>query len=110
MRKDSELLAARIRGLFQHHDGYSERKMFGGVCFMLNGNMCVAPWKDHLMVRLPKDQHEQTQSDPHAKPMDITGKVMKGWALIEPDGIETAEGLDGWIQRAVEFVETLPAK
>lgn len=77
---------------------------------MIHGNMCVGPWKGSLIVRLPKDQHDATQSEPHVQPMDITGKVMRGWARIEPDGIVTEEALRAWIDRAVKFVRTLPAK
>ena len=77
---------------------------------MINGNMCVGPWKGSLVVRLDKANHEQTQSEPHVKPMDITGKVMKGWALVEPAGIESDDDLKMWISRAVEFARSLPAK
>ena len=60
---------------------------------MINGNMCVGPWKSALIVRLSKDNHDATQSEPNVKPMDITGKVMRGWALVEADGIETDDQL-----------------
>jgi hypothetical protein len=84
--------------------------MFGGVAFMINGNMCEGPWKGSLVVRLDKANHEVTQSEPHVKPMDITGKVMKGWALIEPAGIESDEELKAWVERGVAFARSLPAK
>ena len=87
MRSEDEDLVARIRSMMKRRKGYSEQKMFGGVCFMINGNMCVGPWKGSLIVRLRKENHEQTQSEPHVKPMDITGKVMKGWARVEPEAI-----------------------
>jgi len=60
---------------------------------MLNGNMCVGTWKGSLVMRLDREKHEETQSEPHVKPMDITGKVMKGWALIQPVGIESDDNL-----------------
>ena len=101
---------ARIRPLLKRRKGYSEQKMFGGVCFMINGNMCVGPWKGALIVRLAKQQHDETQSEPHVKPMDITGKVMKGWALVEPAGIESDDDLAEWVERAVKFARTLPSK
>ena len=82
--------------------------MFGGLCFMINGNMCVGPWRGSLIVRLAKEAHEVTQSMPHVKPMDITGKIMKGWARIEPAGIQSDEELKFWIDSAVKFVQTLP--
>ena len=110
MTDEDEALVARIRPLMKRRKGYSEQKMFGGVCFMINGNMCVGPWKGSLIVRLDKREHEQTQSDLNVQPMDITGKVMKGWARIEPAGIKTEEDLKSWIERAVHFARTLPAK
>jgi TfoX/Sxy family transcriptional regulator of competence genes len=105
-----EALVARIRPLLKRRKGYSEKQMFGGVCFMINGNMCVGPWKGSLIVRLEKEKHEETQSEPHVKPMDITGKVMKGWARVEPAGIDDDNDLMAWIERAIKFARSLPAK
>ncbi|MFO1043265.1 MAG: TfoX/Sxy family protein [Planctomycetaceae bacterium] len=110
MTDDDSLLVERIRSIMKRYKGQSEKKMFGGICFMVNGNMCVGPWKGSLIVRLDKADHEATQSEPFVKPMDITGKVMKGWARIDPAGIATDEELQVWIKRAVEFSRTLPAK
>ncbi|MEZ6104255.1 MAG: TfoX/Sxy family protein [Pirellulaceae bacterium] len=110
MNEDDRRLVERIRPLMQRRRGYSEKKMFGGVCFMINGNMCVGPWKGSLIVRLDKKDHEQTQAEPNVLPMDITGKVMKGWARIEPEGIESDEQLQAWVERAAAYVRTLPAK
>ncbi len=110
MREGEEELIERIRLLIKRRKGYSEKKMFGGICFMINGNMCAGPWKGALIVRLGKNKHDETQSETHAKPMDITGKVMKGWALIEPAGIATDEALKSWLQRSIKFARTLPAK
>lgn len=110
MTEEDEALIARIRPILKGRKGYAEKKMFGGVSIMLNGNMCVGPWKGSLVVRLDKSQHDETQSEPHVKPMDITGKVMKGWALIEPAGIESDDDLKAWVQRAAAYVATLPKK
>ena len=110
MREEDEVLMARIRSILKRRKGYSERKMFGGICCMIHGNMCVGPWKGSLVVRLPREKHESTQAEPHAKPMDITGKVMRGWALIEPAGIQAEEDLKSWVRRAAEFAASLPAK
>ena len=63
-----------------------------------------------MIVPLDKENHEQTQALPHAKPMDITGKVMKGWARVEPAGIKSDDDLKLWIQRAAKFAASLPAK
>jgi TfoX/Sxy family transcriptional regulator of competence genes len=105
-----EALVARIRPLLKRRKGYSEKQMFGGVAFMINGSMCVGPWKGSLIVRLEKEKHEETQSEPHVKPMDITGKVMKGWARVEPVGIDDDNDLMAWIERAIKFARSLPAK
>ena len=88
--------------------GASEKKMFGGICFMINGNVSVGTWKGALVVRLDREQHEETLSEPHAMPMDITGKVMKGWALIEPSGIAKDEELKAWVRRAADYAKSLP--
>jgi hypothetical protein len=107
---EDKALVSRIRPYMKRRKGYSEKKMFGGICFMINGNICVGPWKGSLIVRLDKNQHEETQTEPHVKPMDITRKVMKGWAMIEPEGIKTDDELRFWIDRAVRFVQSLPSK
>ena len=110
MTAEDEALAARIRQLMKRRRGYSEKKMFGGVAFFINGNMCVGPWKGSLIVRLDRAEHEATQAEAYVQPMDITGKVMKGWARIEPEGIRAIADLRAWVDRAVEYVQTLPAK
>jgi TfoX/Sxy family transcriptional regulator of competence genes len=101
-----ETLAARIRKRLARKKGIEEKKMFGGVGFLLNGNMLVGVWKDSLIVRLG----EEALLEPHVKPFDITGKAMKGWAMVTPEGIEDDDQLKGWIQCAVKFVGKLPAK
>ena len=110
MNPADEDLAARIRALLKNRKGYSEQKMFGGVCFMINGHMCVAPWEGWLVVRLDKADHDQTQSEPYVGLMDLTGKVMRGWAKIAPEGIADEAELKDWVNRAIRFVRTLPAK
>lgn len=110
MTPDDEFLVERIRPLMKRRRGYSEQKMFGGICFMINGNMCVGPWKGSLIARLDKADHESTQAEPHVSPMDITGKVMRGWAKVAPEGIADDSDLKNWIERCVRFARTLPAK
>ena len=110
MTSEDLRLAARIRPLMKSLPGYSEKKMFGGLAFMINGNMCVGPWKGSLIVRLDRADHEDTLSEPYVRPMDITGKVMKGWARVLPEGLNTDDDLEAWVARAVAFVETLPKK
>ena len=84
--------------------------MFGSVCFLLNGKMCVGVWKNSLIARLGTEQEAEALLDPHVKKMDLTGKPMKGWVLVEPDGVENDEQLSGWIEQAIKFVRTLPQK
>jgi TfoX/Sxy family transcriptional regulator of competence genes len=106
----SESLANRIRQAVKGRRGITEKKMFGGVGFMLHGNMCVGVWKTSLIARLGPEQAETALREPHVGEFDITGRPMKGWALVEAEGVETDEQLRGWVQRAVEFVRTLPVK
>lgn len=110
MKEDDALLVDRIRKLMKRFKGHTEKKMLGSICFMINGNMCVGPWQGSLIVRLDKADDDATQAEPFVKPMDITGKVMKGWARVEPAGIDNDDDLLAWIKRAVAFVRTLPGK
>jgi TfoX/Sxy family transcriptional regulator of competence genes len=106
----SEALAGCIRQRLARRKNVEEKKMFGGVGFLLNGNLLVGVWKDSLCVRLGPDQAEEALLEPHVKEFDITGRPMKGWVLVEPGGVEDDEQLSGWIQRAVKFVGKLPGK
>ena len=105
-----ETLAARIRTALARKKGINEKKMFGGICFMLNGNMLVGVWKDSLIVRLGDEEGEAALLEPHVKPFDIAGRAMKGWAMVAHEGIEGDDQLKRWIQRAVKFVGELPRK
>jgi hypothetical protein len=105
-----ETLAGRIRDALARQRGVEEKKMFGGVGFLLNGNMLVGVWKDSLIVRLGEDDHEDALSEPHVRQFDITGRPMKGWILVEPEGVEEDGEVKAWIKRATKFVKTLPAK
>ena len=106
----SESLAARIRQLVASRRGMTEKKMFGGIGFLLHGNMCVGIWKSSLIVRLGAEEAEAARSEPYVGEFDITGRPMKGWLMVEPEGVETDEQLAGWVERCVEFVRTLPRK
>jgi TfoX/Sxy family transcriptional regulator of competence genes len=106
----NELLAERIRHRLARRKNVEEKKMFGGVGFLLNGNMVVGVWKDSLIVRLGPDEDDEALKEPHVKEFDITGRAMKGWVLVEPEGVEDDEQLSAWIQRALKFVGKLPAK
>ena len=84
--------------------------MFGGVCFMINRNMCVGTWKGSLIVRVDKSKHDAIQDEPHTRIFDVTGRVMKGWARIEQEGIKNQSDLKSWVARAAIFAGSLPAK
>src|SRR5438445_8435906 len=105
-----ESLTARIRDALARKRGIEEKKMFGGIGFLLHGKMLVGVWKNSLIVRVGPDSYEDALLEPHVKEFDITGRPMKGWVLIEPEGIEDDEHLKDWIERAMKFVRTLPAK
>jgi hypothetical protein len=106
----SEVLAERIRQRLARRKNVEEKKMFGGVSFLLNGNLLIGVWKDSLCVRLGPEQAEKVLTKPHVKEFDITGRPMKGWVLVEPEGVTDDDQLSAWIQRAVKFVGRLPAK
>jgi TfoX/Sxy family transcriptional regulator of competence genes len=105
-----ETLAGRIRDAVGQQRGITEKKMFGGVGFLLNGNMLVGVWKDSLIARVGVEASEKALKKLHVRPMDITGKPMKGWLLIEPVGIDDDDQLGTWINLAAKFVSTLPRK
>jgi TfoX/Sxy family transcriptional regulator of competence genes len=84
--------------------------MVGGIGFLLNGNMLVGVWKNSLIVRVGPDGYDEALLEAHVKEFDITGKPMRGWVLVEPEGIEDDDQLNAWIKRAVKFVGKLAAK
>jgi TfoX/Sxy family transcriptional regulator of competence genes len=102
-------LAERIRSQL---DGipFDEKKMFGGVGFLLNGNMACGVNKDNLIVRIDPEKQNTLLKKSHAKPFDLTGKPMKGWLVIEADGVKTDKQLGTWVKEGVEFASTLPPK
>jgi hypothetical protein len=106
----SEELAERIRQGLARRKGIEEKRMFGGIDFLLHGNLLVGVWKESLIVRLGPDEGEQALKDPHVSEFNITGRAMKGWVLVAPEGVEADDELSGWIERATKFVKTLPAK
>ena len=106
----SEELAERIRQGLARRKGIEEKKMFGGIGFLLNGNLLVGVWKDSLIVRLGPEEGEEALKEPHVSEFNITGRAMKGWVLVAPEGVEADDELSGWVQRAVKFVGKLPAK
>jgi hypothetical protein len=106
----SESLAERVRTALAGSRGVTEKKMFGSVVFLLHGNMCVGIWKSSLIVRLDPDQAAAALKMPDVREFDVTGRPMKGWILVDPDGLETDAQLHAWIDQAKQFVVTLPKK
>jgi hypothetical protein len=104
-------LLERLREQLADESGLSEQAMFGGVALMLHGNMCVGVMKGGgLMVRLSKDEGEAVLTEPHTREMDMTGRTMKGWVVVEPGGYADDDDLGRWVRRAVAFCRTLPPK
>ena len=105
-----EALAARIRQALAPRPDIDERKMFGGLAFMLRGNMCCGVAGETLMLRLGNDGAAAALREPHTRPMDFTGKPLKSMVYVEPAGIAAPEDLNRWVNRAADFAATLPLK
>ena len=105
-----ESLATRIRDTLARKKGVEEKKMFGCVCFLLNGNALAGVWKDRLIARLGPDEGEAALREPHVRAFDITGRPMRNWVAVEPDGVVDDDQLTVWIDRALKFVKALPVK
>jgi len=103
-------LAERVRGLMKNKPGFIEKKMFGGVCFLLRGNMACGVLNDDLIVRVGPHNYEDMLKLPHTRQFDITGKPMKGWVMVSAEGHKTKNNLIQWLERGVAFALTLPAK
>jgi len=103
-----ESLAARIREALARKKGVEEKKMFGGVGFLLNGNLLVGVWKHSLCVRLGPDESDEALKEPHVSEFNITGRAMKGWVLVASEGVEDDAAVKEGVQRAVKFVGKLP--
>ena len=105
-----ERLADRVRAGLTGRSDISERKMFGGLAFMLSGNMCCCVSDRGLILRVGVDAYDDALALPHAGLMDFTGRPMRGWIMVEPDGLASDDDLAVWVSRATEFVATLAAK
>ena len=105
-----ETLAGRIRDALARRRNVEEKKMFGCICFLINGNALAGVWKNRLIVRVGSDEGEAALREPNVRAFDITGKPMRNWVAVEPEGVEDDDQLTGWIERATKFVKTLPKK
>lgn len=105
-----EGVAQRLRDYFMGRDDVSEMKMFGGIAFMLAGNMCCGVIDDALMARVGPERYEAALARPHAREMDFTGRPMKGFVYVEPEGFASDDDLESWVRLCEEFVGGLPPK
>jgi hypothetical protein len=105
------VLADRVRSALGNRPGLVEKKMFGGLAFLLGGRMFCGVLKDDLVVRLGPERYDEALWEPHVRAMDFTGKPMVGYVYVAPPGVETADALQRWLDAAIELVTSLaPAK
>lgn len=105
-----EGLAQRIREALGGRDAVTERKMFGGIAFMVGGNMACGVNGDALMVRVGADGHDDAIAEPHVRVMDFTNRPMRGFLYVEPDGLRTPEDLARWVAAGADHAASLPPK
>jgi TfoX/Sxy family transcriptional regulator of competence genes len=105
-----EDLADRIRDALADRDDVTERKMFGGLAFLVSGNMCCGVIGSDAMLRLGADAADAALDEPHTRPMDFTGRPMKNMVYVGPAGLEDRAAVRGWVDRALAFATSLPPK
>ncbi len=105
-----EELAERIRSALAGREDVVERKMFGGLAFMLGGHMCCGVVEDELVVRLGPERAEAALGRPHTRPMDFTGRPLKGFVFVTAQGVRTDAALRRWVEQATDFAASLPRK
>lgn len=88
----------------------TEKAMFGGVAFMVNGNMACGVHQQAMIVRVGPEKHAQAMAQPHTRPFDMTGRPMAGWVMVDPEGVEDDATLHAWIEQGLAFALSLPAK
>ena len=106
----NEEIDDRIRKIVSRWKNTDAKKMFGGVCYLLSGNMVCGVYKDYLILRLGEKKSTEALKQSYTKSFDITGKPMKGWVMVEARGFKTDEILKSWLLKAKTFVKTLPPK
>lgn len=109
MAYDAEL-ADRLRSALSDQEDLTERKMFGGIAFMVGGHMCCGVATEDAMLRVGPDAYESALAEPHAREMDFTGKPLRGYVYVAPEGLASERDLKAWVEKAVRFVRTLPPK
>ena len=106
----SERTAHEIRRAIGDTPGFSERPMYSGIAFMVQGNMCCGVLDDNLVVRVGPDTYDDALREPHTRPMDFTGRALPGFVYVDRAGFESATSLGQWIERSLRFARTLPPK
>jgi TfoX/Sxy family transcriptional regulator of competence genes len=105
-----EGVAQRVREALEAYPAVIEKRMFGGLAFMLNGHMCIGVLRHDLMVRVGPEQYPECLKLPHARPMDFTGQPLTGFLFVDEKGFESDKDLLAWVRRATGFVTSLPPK
>ncbi len=105
-----EELAGRVRAALADFQGISERKMFGGLAFLLGGNMCCGVVGEELMVRVGAEGYAAALSEPHAREMDFTGRPLSGFVYVASDGLTSDGDLRAWVERGARYAASLPVK
>jgi TfoX/Sxy family transcriptional regulator of competence genes len=105
-----ERLAERIRAVLPTAEPVTERRMFGGIAFMIRGNMAVGIIRDDLMVRVGRDAHDEALAQPHVRPMDFAGRPSRGMVFVGPAGTASDAELERWVRTGAAFATSLPAK
>ena len=105
-----EEIETRINKATSRWKNTESKKMFGGICHLLDGNMFCGIYKDFLILRLGEEETKGALKSPFVRPFDITGRPMKGWVMVEKAGFKTDDALKAWLAKAREFVSTLPSK
>ena len=105
-----EQLSERVRGFLSPFPKVTERRMFGGLAFLLQGNMCCGVVGEKLMVRVGRESYEAALREPHAREMDFTGRPLRGFIYVAEEGVVSQGDLRAWVERGARYAESLPAK
>ena len=106
----NKILAKRVQGLLHKTSGIVEKQMFGGVGFLIHGNMACGILNDDLIVRIGPAGYDAAIKSPHARKFDVTGRVMKGWVMVSSSGHESDKDLSSWVEKGISFARSLPGK
>lgn len=105
-----QALAERVQKTIAGQTGWVAKEMFGGIGFMLHGNMACGVINDSLIVRVGPDEYESSLNEPNTRVFDMTGRPMRGWVVIDPPGLILESDLHTWVKRGINFTNTLPPK